>query len=381
MVARPHHARWIPVVIATLCIGTSLLLALSAQRAEPETTSRGLPITSSPSPSTSSASSNTAVDTARPLPSYQPLLSEGPDIGELLIADADAGHALVVVQDQLVWLSGERAQVLVAPLAGGEPRVLFVSDTDDDFGGALVTTPAQRRVFWLVERVGSEQEPIYQAQLQQGRWSKPTVIARGGSPASLSAADDRLYWSNLGNIMRWSPETMRVEQLHERNQRIAAMVAGKNVLFWIETPYAATSTKPTTLLRWSSASPEPTALSSALSQRAEQLLVHAEQLLWTQQDAEGKHHILTVSSHGGGTPTRLGATGPVTAMTKDSSALYWVESYDESDGGIISVLRKRDVASGAVSRIGRIAGSVGSLSLAGKRLYWLSNGGVRRHAI
>ncbi len=380
MAASPHRARWIPVGVAALVVAVGLLLVLNADRSGPKTNAPPPPPTSSAPSPTASLASTAATDTSAPLASYRPVLGEGPDIGRLLIADASAGHVLVVLQDQLVWLSSERAQVMAAPIAGGQPQVLFSSDDESDFGGALVAAPSKQRVYWLIERVGSEQEPIYQAQFLDGKWSKPSLVAQGGSPAALSAADDALYWSDLGNIMRWSPETKRTDQLHERGRRIASMTASKTTLFWIEVSYEPTSAKPPSLLRWS---PErgPSALSTLPAQAGKHLQVLGEQLLWTEEGAGTSGRIVAVSRRKGGKPTSLVVTGPVAAMTHDASTLYWVESYDGSDAGVVSILRKRLLASGAVYRMGRIAGSVSSLSAADGYLYWLGDGGVRRLAL
>jgi hypothetical protein len=217
----------------------------------------------------------------------------------------------------------------------------------------------------VVKLAGDEAEPIQR--LPADLSGNPQEVARGGSPDNLVARDGVLYFSDLGRIARRQSEGGGVEEIVERDRRIAGLARTRTAVGWLESPYEGAS--PTTLwVHDGKAAHEITPLESAVG-----LLAAGDERLFFYDETPHAIHAASPIER----PRRLALTGAVSAMTVSGGWLYFAEAH-EADAGTVTLLRRVPVAGGEVERLGRTAGTVTALAAAEGWLYWSGERGLVR---
>jgi hypothetical protein len=370
-----HRWRYLPFAIGGVALAVGIGLALSSAPPTPPAdagrggAANGADGESLPAP--------TASDSAEePASAYEPDLS-GPDVGERL-APSDAALGLATLGGSLIWLETDQATLKAVALEGaqdgGAPRVVYRSPSADAFGGAFAADDAG--LYWVVEHEDHAAEPIKHlstAAMREGH--PPEELAGADSPDDLRVSGGELFWVDRGRIMR-RPSTGEPRQVIKRTDRIAALAVSKGAAFWLEIPYTQRARGAHDLMRVSLDGGEPRRLArlAAVAERS-QLTIAGDQLVIAEGQADGWR--LAVVSTAGGGDKALAAVGPVTALSSHGETVYWAEAHERGDA-TTSLLRRANVGTGKVERIGRCPGAVAALFAGDGVLYWASTEGIFR---
>ena len=339
----------------------------------------GLSPSNRPSPQTPQASSapqssiqddvaSTAASAPEPI-RYVPDLS-GADVGSTIVEAAVDAHGLAIVGDRLTWLTTDGAALSSARLDGSDVVALFDIDDDQWFGGAFGHGP--NAVYWTVGSIGDELEPIrsLRADGLTAKGALGPALAEGSSPDHLLVLQDRLFWSDLGNIVSGDGTTVAV-----RDKRIVSMSGCDDTLYWIEAPYRGLGDH--ALMGMASGDGEAKIIARLSAASRDQLRCSGGSLYWFERRNDDRDRGLHSVPRAGGRPARLIATGLVTSLQMAGSRLVWAEVHGEDDEAV-SLLRSAPLGGGEPQRIGRDSGTITALAIGQKHLYWSGRSGIKR---
>lgn len=360
--------RHVPVAVGGALLAVGLGLGLWARP------TRVLDPQRAPS-AASTGSAPPDADDAADVANYRPDLS-GPNAGEQVLSSEQA-HGLGTVGDELVWLVTDRASIFAAPLAGGAPRRVWASDSNDRFGGDIAI--GKIGAFWVVEHEGDDAEVIQLLTPDAAKsGGAPTRVASGESPAMLVTNDEELFWVDRGGIVRGGPGR-EARRIVERDLRIAALALHDRTLYWLELPYAqrAVGAHDVLSLAVDGGAPRQVTRLAAPAERAH-LYAASGTLVLGVRMREGEGSLETVATSGGRVRklTTLGR-GLVTAMTVQGAAVYWAERHEQGEAAV-TLLRRIALDGGVPERLGRDDGAVGALMVREPYLYWSTESGIKR---
>lgn len=304
---------------------------------------------------------------------YEPDLS-GPDIGEILVSGASMAHGVALCGGRLVWLLTDGATLGSARLDGGAPVVVFSTEDEHAFGGAMAASADM--VWFSVESENDDAEPIYQVEASAlgAELTSPIPIVKGTSPDHLATGGaDLIVWADLGRVVRYQDGS--AQTLAKREGSVVSVAVGADHVFWLEVPLQG---GPGSLSRVSPTGAGATVLVDKLPPRErDSLIVVNDTAYWAESD--GRRHVLRALDAGAEAPRDVALTGVLTAIAHDGTRIVWAEAHGAEDAPTSLLRSIPAVGKKPPSRIGRVQGHVTALTMNDTHLFWSSPRGIERH--
>ncbi len=355
--------RQLPLIIGGLCVAAGILVGVWP---DDEDSDGGAPTavpTATATTTTTAVPSSTAVFEEGPVPDYvEPDLS-GPDVGEVVVANAVDAAGLAVVGNELWWLSTEGATLAHSRLDGGEPTIVFTPEAPAAVGGALAV--GKKYIFFSVPEEGV----IYRVSREPS--AKPEVFVTASSPEPVVVAGDEVWWVDGGSVWRSPTEESKPKRTAKLMGSVTSMAARADGVAWLSAPIEPSDGH--TL----AGNVNGVNRAAQLTPAERDSLVAADGVMFwaeTRPTETGEHGHL-VRRPDDQRPRTLRVSGLISHLAVAGERLIWTEIYVEKETSLLfaSTLDGEDA-----TRLGRIPGFVTAITVHEGTVYWSGPRGIER---